>query len=377
MFYRVTVFYVSKLVVVISMLFTLPALAKQAPTIVIDSNYKRLNISGVNKFNGVYDIAVEYGANGIGWMVYSRVRLPQYVETHLARSLDRGKTWHYVRALNKSHYQTIYARGRQFNGVWRYETPTLVYDPSDKPSRRWKYYVHRYYSLPPHKPNTSLFTEGWIEYSYAASPDGQWSRPQRLFGKPRSRSRINISDLHPSLKNMKFFNEMGSISHKGRLYLSFDASPTRSGLGQWRKRKVILISSGDHGHTWRYVGVLANFSDAKKFGYLTLTGSSLVKVKGRLYLFITPSGARGLLKKNRGHDGTIIVPFKNIKKARLHRDLSGKLKAVKILKPGKTNGGLSDYHEKNTAGGILFSQINVKSPPQVFTVYSTGVKIRR
>jgi len=112
------------------------------------------------------------------------------------------------------------------------------------------------------------------------------------------------------------------------------------------------------------------------FGYLTFTGSSLVKVKGKLYLFISPAGATGLFKKNRGHDGTFIIPFKNIAHAELERESNGKLKIIKILKPGKTNGGLADYHEMNTQGGILFSQIDLKASPKVFQIYSTGLNIR-
>ncbi len=175
---------------------------------------------------------------------------------------------------------------------------------------------------------------------------------------------------------MKFYNEPGSITHRGVLYLSFDASPTRSGLGNWSERKIILIASKDHGLSWKYIGALTTNADATAFGYVTFTGSSLVKVKGKIYLFITPAGARGPFKRNRGHNGTYIVPFKNIIRAVLQRELSGKLKVTKSLKPGKANGGLSDYHEMITQGGILFSQIYLKSSPKVFQIYSTGINIR-
>jgi len=234
----------------------------QAANVVIKSDNQIIKVAGDNTNNGIYDVSVEYGAKGIGWMIYSQVKIPQFVETHLAMSTDRGKTWKFVRALNKSAYQTITVRGRRFRGVWRYETPTLVYDPTDLKDRRWKMFVHRYYSLPPHKKNTRLFMEGWIEYSYAAKPSGRWSRPIRLFGKSKSLSRIDINKLHPSLKGMKFYNEPGSVSHRGVLYLSFDASPTRSGLGNWKERKIILIASKDHGQSWKYLGTLVDYADA-------------------------------------------------------------------------------------------------------------------
>ncbi len=93
-------------------IFLLQSLSIQAANIVIKSDSKIIKLAGDNTFNGIYDVSVEYGANGIGWMVYSQVRIPQFVETHLATSTDRGKTWKFVRALNKSAYQTITVKGR-------------------------------------------------------------------------------------------------------------------------------------------------------------------------------------------------------------------------------------------------------------------------
>ena len=96
---------------------------------------------------------------------------------------------------------------------------------------------------------------------------------------------------------------------------------------------------------------------------------------GRLFLLITPSGAKGLFKKNRGHDGTLIAEFDDIHRARLRRDAKGKLIVLKTLKPDLHSGGLSDYDEKNTQGGILFSQINPKAKPEVFQIFSTRQRI--
>ncbi len=69
----------------------------------------------------------------------------------------------------------------------------------------------------------------------------------------------------------------------------------------------------------------------------------------------------------------ILIEFTDISRGRLKRDGTGRLVVDKILKPGLTNGGQSDYHEQNTNGGILFSQIDLKARPDVFQVYSTGV----
>lgn len=341
-----------------------------------NSRFEKLVIFGDPAKNGIFDVSVEYGPDGIGWMAYSRVELPKYVSTHMARSRDRGKTWTYVSTINASQDDTIIVDGKAVPGLWRYETPTLVYDPKDHPTRRWKLYAERYFTLPPYKKDSTLHGEGWIEMKYARRPDGFWSKAERLFGSRASGSRIDLNQLHPDLNGMKFYNELGSIALGDTLYLSMDASFTPSGLGDWEKRKIILIESKDHGKTWIYTGTLTDYDDASDARYLVLTGSSLVKEGNRVFLLVTPSGAKGLFGvKNRGHDGTWIIEFEDIVHAKLKRNAKGKLVVLRKIPIDLTNGGLSDYHELNLYGGILFPQINVKSPPDVFQTYMTRQRI--
>jgi len=358
----------------IGKVFIVLALLGVGPVVLADgSPFRPIKVIGDPQQNGIFDASVEYGRGKTGWLAYSRVGLPKYVSTHLARSTDRGKTWRYVKTINKSFDHSLKIRRRNLPGVWRYETSSLLYDPGDIPARRWKLFVQRYFNTPPHKSKNSLFGAGWIEVRTARNPAGRWSKPKCLFGKIAKHCGLNINSLHPDLRAASFYNEIGSLYHEGIIYLSLDASATPSGLGKWRKRKIVLVASGDHGKSWRFVGTLTNFRDAKALGYLTLTGSSLVKQGNRLYLLATPSGARGFGKKNRAHDGTFIIEFADIHRAALMRNAAGKLVINRHIKPTFHSGGLSDYHEKNTAGGIVFSEINPKSPPDVFKSYSTAL----
>lgn len=340
------------------------------------SLFEKLVIFGDPAKNGIFDVSVEYGPDGIGWLAYSRVELPKYVSTHLARSRDRGKTWTYVSTINASQNDTINVDGKAVPGVWRYETPTLVYDPKDDPTRHWKLYVERYFTLPPYKKGSTLHGEGWIEVKYARRPDGPWSKAERLFGSRASGSRIDLNQLHPDLREMKFYNELGSIALDDTLYLSMDASSTASGLGDWKNHKIILIASKDHGKSWSYSGTLVDYDDASDSRYLVLTGSSPVKEGNRLFLLVTPSGAKGLFGvKNRGHDGTWIIEFEDIARAKLKRNANGKLIVLRKILVDFHSGGLSDYHEQNLYGGILLPQINVKAPPDVFQTYITRQRV--
>jgi len=339
------------------------------------SRFEKINIVGDEPRNGFFDLSIEYGDDGIGWLAYSRVDAPEYVETHLAKSADRGKTWKYAVVLNRSSVGAVVIDEGTQKGVWRYETPTLLFDPEDVPARRWKLFVHRYFTIPPYKRDDRIFEKGWIEYKYAATPDGRWSEGISLFGKRENNCQVDMNSLHPDLRNFRNFTELGSIVKDGTIYISMDASVSPSGLGKWKHRKVVLVSSRDHGVTWNYVGTLTDYNDASALGYVIMTGSSLVKENERFFLLITPAGAKGLFKKNRGHDGTLIVEFDDIRHAKLKRDATGKLAVLKTYKPDLNSGGLSDYDEQNTAGGMLFSQINIPAMPEIFQIFSTKKRI--
>ncbi len=339
--------------------------------------FSKINVLGENHKSGIYDISVEYGDDGIGWMAYSRVEIPARVDTHLARSMDHGRTWSYVRTINPSVAGTIKQGRKVISGVWRYETPALVYDRGDRPARRWKLFSQHVFGLPPYKSETTLWGESWIEYRYARTPQGPWSKPVRILGTDKGNPKHNLNALHRDLKDMEFYNELGILEHNGTLYISLDASPTKSGLGQWHKRKVILISSTDHGGSWRYVGTLTDYSDASDLGYLVLTGTSLVREGDRIYLLATPSGEKGLFKK-KGHAGLLAIEFADISRAKLKRDGKGGLIVAKRIKPILNSGGLSDFDEQNYNGGIIFCQIDLREKSkqaQFFKAFNTGIGI--
>ncbi len=337
-------------------------------------HFDQITIRGEKRRSGMYDITLEYGDDDIGWMAYSWVHKPKYVGTHLARSTDHGKTWTYVSTINRSQEGTMKVNGKTMHGVWRYETPTLVYDRGDVPAMRWKLYSQRVFIEAPYKKRSALWGDSWIEYRYARSPEGPWSKPIRAFSAKPGVG-LNLNGLSRELNGMVFYNELGSLEYNGTLYMSLDASPTGSGVGEWDKRKIILISSKDHGKQWRYVGALTNAADANHFGYLVFTTSSLARVDNRNYLLVSPAGKKGLFVKNRGHDGTLVFEFDNIDQAKLKRNADGQLTVIKQITPSLTTGGESDYDEQNRNGGIVFCQIDlsVKSPDaEFFKIFNTG-----
>lgn len=334
-------------------------------------NLDRINLADPDPQNGFFDVSIEYDPTGVGWLSYSRVTVPGRVDTRIAKSLDQGAHWTHVATVNVSSRSTQKIHGKK--PFWRYETSSLLFDPGDLPHRRWKLFVEKYPSVAPHKPRHNLHHLGWVEYKTAADPAGPWSDAVRLFGRPEDGARVPLARLHPDLAGAVFCNEIGSLVDKGAIYLSLDVSPTPTGLGQWKDRRVILVSSPDHGETWAYVGALTNYADAHHLGHRVLTGTSLVKEKGRFFLLATPAGALNPFEKIKGHNGVVVLEFEDLARGRLKRDVRGNLIVYKTLRPTLPHGGgLSDYDEGNRRGGLLFCQFHLKGKPEFFRLFQTG-----
>ena len=90
---------------------------------------------------------------------------------------------------------------------------------------------------------------------------------------------------------------------------------------------------------------------------------------GRVFLFAAPYST------STKHNGTFIFEFDDITKARLKRDLQGKLILHKHLERTTPNGGQSSYDEQNTYGGIMMPQTNTTAYPEVFQIFNTKENI--
>lgn len=342
------------------------------------AGYEEIRIIDEQPRNGVYDPSVEYGSDSIGWMSYSPVIAGKgsRVHTHIAKTTDRGRTWTFDTAVNKSVAGTVQLKGgKQVHGAWWNEVSTLVYDPQD-PGREWKLFWHKYFSKLPHKgPKHRVLSHGWIAYRYAPHPSGPWSEEISLFGvgpfplKPYS-ARIDLRTLDPELRKYIVLTEPGAMVKDGVLYLALQAVH-KPLLGK-PKHDIILISSRNHGNSWKYLGRLLQPRDAKKFTGDHFTGASLVTEGSRVFLFVTP-GQNG--RPLTGHRGLVIFEFENINRGQLKRSKNGEPAVIKHLKPELAKGGQSDYHEKNTYGGIVMPQFDLANLPQPWRLFNTRENI--
>jgi hypothetical protein len=354
-----------------------------------DVRYSKLIPSGERIEGGIGDPSVAYSADGgVGWLAYSSVTgvhkpIGEYVHTHLACSTNGGATWRFVKVLNRSADATLsMPDGTILPGVWRYEVPTLIDDSADPDtSKRWKLFVHCYFWASAKE--DSMVTYGWIALRTAADPAGEWSAAEPLFGAGKSppapyhRTLVDLNSLDATLKNAVAYTEPGAMARDGRLYLSVTALKPRLGWGGISvNHEIFLIASDDHGKTWRFVSTLLTFDDAKGLGCEYFDGSSLAEEDGRCFLLAAPVVG----KDPEVHFGTATFEFASLAEGKLKRDGKQRPVVAAYFAPSTDifsgpGGGQSAYDSRNTRGGLLMPQFNLRAYPEVFQIYQTGRRI--
>lgn len=352
---------------------------------IVEGPYRQINIIGDSPKNGYFDPSMEYGPDGTGWMAYSAIfgdaaPFGPNVETHVAKSLDRGKTWTFAAKINTSTAGEFrFPNGTIAKGTWNHEVPTLLYDAGDS-GKEWKIFAHRVLFNKKRKkgqPHNAL-PSSTIIYRHAPHPTGPWSEARHLFSGKALPSeyakdvQIKLNTLRSDLQKYVIFSELGSVVVDGTIYLSLTALKTDG------SDKIILLASNDHAKTWRYIGVLLDRSDASSLGYRSFDGSSLVKIKERLYMFAAP------MTRDRGftsYNGMMVMEFEDISKSKLKRDSKGVVMVEYYVGPNQSiwsgnGGGTADYDEQNTAGGIVFPQMNMSDSPEIFQLFNTSYNIQ-
>ena len=340
-----------------------------------------IDIAGDDPTSGLFDPSVEYApASTEGWLAYSAVFGPllpwgPHVETHLARSLDGGSSWTFETIAAPSTLdQLVNFDETLIDGAWNAETPSLVYDAADV-GAEWKLFFHRIFrqSNDNFTVEQNLPAYSWIGMRTAASPAGPWSAERALLSSgpfpiaPYDVVEKAINALDPSLENMLVYSEPGAIVANETLYLSL------TGLTSTGPDRIILLSSSDHGDSWEFVSTLLSPSEIASMGFDSLDGSAIVEDAGRFFLLATPEIA-GVL-----HDGTIAIEFESLATGLLEQN--GGVPEIHLQIPAQPGlptdlrGGQADYHEDNTAGGLMQPALQTALYPKFFTIANTGLRL--
>jgi len=123
--------------------------------------------------------------------------------------------------------------------------------------------------------------------------------------------------------------------------------------------------------------------EAQPYGGLHFTAPSIAKDGNRVFLFVSPEGppqnptADKMLLCLRG---TLVFEFEDLARGTLRRGADGKLVVVKHILSSRSLGprswgGIADYDERNTAGGVVIFDVDQSSAPTVFQIFNTGERL--
>lgn len=337
----------------------------------------KVTVSGSTQTNGIFDPSVEYAGSPTGWLAYSAVYgsvtpFGPSVETRLARSDDNGGSWTFETVVNPSTPGTLQLLGGgELTGFWNTEVASLVYDPDDS-GREWKIFAHRIF-----RDDEDDFTTeqnqpaySWISLTTAPQPEGPWTeKPPHLSAghlppPPYDVVEHAITLLDPSLAGLDVYSEPGAFHRDGTLYLSL------TGLTPSGPDRIVLLASDDHAASWRYLSTPLTNVHAASLGYLSFDGSAIVEQQGRVFLMVAPESP-GVL-----HDGTLVFEFDDLAAGTLVAS-GGVPQPLQHIPPASglppnRRGGQADYHDGNTAGGILQPSLQAGEWPELFQIFATG-----
>ena len=117
--------------------------------------------------------------------------------------------------------------------------------------------------------------------------------------------------------------------------------------------------------------------DARPLGCEDFDSSGLPEENGRFILLAAPMHHG---KVPEVHDGTVTFEFESLAEGRLRRDADHLPSITKYIAPQSdlfslVGAGQATYDPRNTHDGLIMPQFNVKTYPEVFPIFQTGLRI--
>jgi hypothetical protein len=254
-------------------------------------------------------------------------------------------------------------------GAWRYETPSIVYDPGD-PGREWKIYAYKYFWA-----NDLRIAKryGVIVVRHTSDPVGnKWSAEEWQFSAApdyppppyQAIVETHLNALSPALGSYTSYARPSVISANGYLLMTLSAFGPQAA-----PEAIVLLGSADHGRSWVYMGTPLAAGDAPKVGaYTRLSGATLLMQGGRIYL------AAVLGDDETANLGTFIFDFADVSAGKLARDEEGAPRLVRHIplqsvSPTATGGGFAAYLD-GCVHGVVTSELSGRTGKfQIFKTF--------
>jgi hypothetical protein len=267
-------------------------------------------------------------------------------------------------------------------GAWRAETPTLVHDPDDK-GKEWKLYAYKYFwaDEPLHTLEVAQHY-GVIAYKYASDPAKEWSTEQWLFSPApnyppppyEGTILLHLNRLDPSLEKVVSYSRPSAVYKDGAILMTLSAF-----TGGATPDRVIMITSTDHGNSWRYVATPLQKEDLANIAppdgaedYTVLSGATLIEQAGQVYLSAVLGDG---MQRGRG---AFIFAFEDFAKGLLKRDPKTGAPLVIRRVPrqyqgsgaGRIGGGFAAYTDACPFGILTTEQTHANE----YKIYKSYIK---
>lgn len=336
---------------------------------------------------GMLDPSIATDGNKNTLMAFTLIRPPEKkggdISTGVALAATTSNCAQWMRrgfsAFTENHEEILGPDGVTpvKSGVWRTETPSLVYDPEDK-GREWKIFAYKYFwSNDGDKALARYYS--MIVYSYTSDPAKPWSTEEWMFSTnkdipPYPYSQLvhaHVNDLDPSLAEIYFYSRPSVTRLGDALVMSLSAYIK----GRSTPDRIILIASHDHGRNWQYLGTPLRHDDLQKMGgYTRIWGASLLQKNGIPYLSLV------LGNEEREGTGTMIISFENISQGLLKKDpdtgapLVTHAIPLSSASPSKTGGGIAAYDDSCKSGLFTSEYSDIAKGFRIFKTFVEPVE---
>lgn len=316
------------------------------------------------------------------------------VETHLARSLDKGRSWEFVKALwpkTPARYPVGRLRIKQ-DGFISHEVPNFVPCIVDGKkswvAARGDYFLGRSGNYKT-RDNRSFC----IRVTAAASPEELAVSPFITIGLTLNSKQcgvgVDLNKLSPDFPAVFIPMEPALYFSAGKLYLAFVCIAFDRVTQKLDKSFIAVISTEPRGSVeewkWKYLGKLAASKEAAELGGESLTQIELAEGRdGKLLALMTPNAWKSNENSDITRDafwgfenrGCVAVEVASVDPPSLQRTADGKLAVRAFLAPPKKGrgNGAAAYERACETGIIITLNDIVFGGHMVWSLHSTGVR---
>ncbi len=320
------------------------------------------------------------------WLAYS---WPNYsfdgntpvpsVDIHLAKSIDGGVNWSFVKKLWSKEQISNPSNSTQL-GYLDHETANFI--PVVENNVASWYGVRLNYFVP----NVGGFSQRpfdsfHITVMRTSSPENLTDASSAKLGGSATGNGWNAEKLiPPDLSNSVFFwNEPALYFENGKLYLVMVAFVYEGSTPAMNKNNIYVYSTTPTGEpqswNWGYVGKLTDPSIAAELNGERLTQVDIAKGKdGKLYAILTPDDWNTTYN-DFNHKGCKVIELESIDPPKIKRGNDGKIvvRAIVTASDAGPLGSAASGYDPSSATGLLFTKRTKNQTELKAEIWTTGI----